>query len=81
MTASQLIGYKEKRGFAGALHQYGKYTCVKLVSSDDAPYRLRIFRGKGCYSSLGRQRLWKQPQGLSLGKGCLYVSNKDFLVF
>lgn len=56
-----------------AMAQIMKYTCIRFrkKTSNDR-YYVRIFKGKGCYSSIGRDPDF--PEGLiSLGDGCYYI--------
>ena len=47
-------------------------TCVKFQQGQDANGNyVEVFKGDGCYSSLGREGWGRQP--LSLGKGCIQL--------
>ncbi|GFR33526.1 astacin-like metalloprotease toxin 2, partial [Trichonephila clavata] len=45
-------------------------TCVKFKPRTNEKEYCKIFKGKGCYAALGRNKTYSQPQPLSLGDGC-----------
>ncbi|VDM63822.1 unnamed protein product [Angiostrongylus costaricensis] len=50
-----------------AAQYWQQNTCIKFVESTTAPNRVRVLKGDGCYSYVGRVG---GVQDLSLGKGC-----------
>ncbi|VDL78474.1 unnamed protein product [Nippostrongylus brasiliensis] len=53
--------------FTAAAKFWQENTCVKFVENSQALNRVRVFKGDGCYSYVGRVG---GQQDLSLGKGC-----------
>ncbi|CAL4124373.1 unnamed protein product, partial [Meganyctiphanes norvegica] len=65
-------------GYSGAikkgLAQWEKHTCIRFTTVSDTfegPH-IRFYKGKGCWSKMGRQVNAKGQQ-LSIGKGCQHV--------
>ncbi|KAL6740949.1 hypothetical protein Aduo_014252 [Ancylostoma duodenale] len=56
-----------KTVFLAAAEFWRKYTCITFEENRSAPNRIRVFKGEGCYSYVGRVG---GQQDLSLGKGC-----------
>ncbi|KAK6753758.1 hypothetical protein RB195_013007 [Necator americanus] len=56
-----------KTVFMKAVQFWQSNTCIKFVESMSAPNKIRVFKGQGCYSYVGRVG---GQQDLSLGKGC-----------
>ncbi|KJH43252.1 astacin [Dictyocaulus viviparus] len=56
-----------KMVFMAAIKYWQEHTCIKFVEDRTAPNRVRVFKGDGCYSYVGRIG---GEQDLSLGKGC-----------
>ena len=65
------VDSRERSVIMEAIADYAKYTCVRFrpKMSSDGDY-LRIFKGEGCWSYVGRQG---GMQELSIGSGCEYV--------
>ncbi|XP_052442213.1 meprin A subunit beta-like [Carassius gibelio] len=51
-----------------AFEQYRLKTCIDFKPWDGEPNYIFVFKGKGCYSYVGNQRMGKQK--LSIGAGC-----------
>ena len=62
------VDSRERSVIMEAIADYAKYTCVRFrpKMSSDGDY-LRIFKGEGCWSYVGRQG---GMQELSIGNGC-----------
>ncbi|VDO23314.1 unnamed protein product [Haemonchus placei] len=56
-----------KAAFSAAAHFWQSNTCIKFVEDSTALNRIRVFKGDGCYSYVGKVG---GQQDLSLGKGC-----------
>lgn len=65
------LGSSERAEIMRAIADYTKYTCVRVVPRKDERDYVRIFKGEGCWSYVGKQG---GKQDLSLGNGCVYVS-------
>ncbi|RCN50275.1 astacin [Ancylostoma caninum] len=58
---------KVKRAFRKGAGLWQKDTCIDFVEDNSAYDRIRVFRGEGCWSYIGRV---SGEQGMSLGNGC-----------
>nr|CDJ83666.1 Peptidase M12A and Metridin ShK toxin domain containing protein [Haemonchus contortus] len=56
-----------KAAFSAAAQFWQSNTCIKFVEDSTALNRIRVFKGDGCYSYVGKVG---GQQDLSLGKGC-----------
>ncbi|EYC21151.1 hypothetical protein Y032_0020g26 [Ancylostoma ceylanicum] len=56
-----------KTVFLAAADFWRKHTCIKFEENRNARNKIRVFKGQGCYSYVGRVG---GQQDLSLGKGC-----------
>lgn len=56
-----------------AMNQIQRFTCIRFrPKTADDRYYIRLFKGNGCYASIGRDPDF--PEGLvSLGEGCYYM--------
>lgn len=61
------LGRAERDGFLDAIEEWEAKTALRFREDPDADDRIRVFAGKGCYSSVGRR---SGVQDLSLGAGC-----------
>ncbi|XP_015912373.1 astacin-like metalloprotease toxin 5 [Parasteatoda tepidariorum] len=52
------------------INDYHMHTCVRFVPRTNEANYIRVFKGQGCYSHVGKIN---GQQQLSLGDGCLYV--------
>jgi len=76
---NQKIAYKLTNDFSGnerkiiarAFQHYHDHTCLKFVGQTNEQYYLKIFKGRGCYSYIGR--VVPRGQELSLGSGCVHA--------
>ncbi|CAJ0591271.1 unnamed protein product [Cylicocyclus nassatus] len=56
-----------KNAFLGATRFWANNTCISFEENTLSPNRIRVFKGQGCYSYVGRVG---GQQDLSLGTGC-----------
>ncbi|VDN29923.1 unnamed protein product [Cylicostephanus goldi] len=56
-----------KNAFLGATQFWANNTCISFEENRLSPNRIRVFKGQGCYSYVGRVG---GQQDLSLGTGC-----------
>lgn len=74
----QILGPAEQLVFNQAIAEYTQHTCINWVERQ-APeqHYIRIFRGGGCYSYIGKVTQFSNfngKQDMSLANGCLFVS-------
>ncbi|CAG2118933.1 unnamed protein product [Medioppia subpectinata] len=62
---------KHKGLILDSMNQFSQHTCIKFRErlSDDKHY-LRIFKGSGCYATIGKDE--DNPEMVSLGEGCYF---------
>ncbi|CAL1266943.1 unnamed protein product [Larinioides sclopetarius] len=53
-----------------AIKHYHDNTCVRFKPRKNEKIYVKIFKGRGCYAAVGRNKTYSQPQPLSLGDGC-----------
>ncbi|XP_071037525.1 astacin-like metalloprotease toxin 5 isoform X2 [Parasteatoda tepidariorum] len=63
----------EKKLILEGMEAYHKTTCVKFVPRTTEREYVKIYKGEGCFSAVGRDRESVQPQELSLAPGCLNI--------
>lgn len=63
---------EELRVFDEVKAAYEKHTCIRLIQRTNQKDYVKIQRGGGCWSFIGRLG---DSQDMSLGSGCLYVSH------
>nr|API81359.1 venom toxin [Hemiscorpius lepturus]API81361.1 venom toxin [Hemiscorpius lepturus] len=59
--------WTKQKAIIGAMNEYHKKTCIRFIPRTTERDYIRIYKGKGCSSGVGK---WVQGQLLSLGEGC-----------
>jgi len=67
-TISGVFNGQERAFIAAAMREYHMKTCIKFMPRTNQRSYIRIIRGQGCSSHVGRQG---GAQQVSLGQGCL----------
>ncbi|XP_064384766.1 tolloid-like protein 1 isoform X4 [Halichondria panicea] len=72
-TISPDFSENDREVILQAMRHWEDRTCLRFFPRTTERYFIYILSGDGCYSYVGRLHRNYQPQGVSLGPGCVYL--------